>query len=61
MLEEGRSLIQKSVIANTVGKNLHNAKGITIYLPKDRIHSSYRKTLFAENNHWIYFLAHLTQ
>lgn len=56
-LEEGRQLIKESVIANVVGKNLRNAKGITIYLPKIRIHPSYRKTLFAENNHWIYFLA----
>ncbi len=61
LIEEGRLLIQESVIANTVGKNLHNAKGITIYLPKDRIHSSYRRTLFAENNHWMYLLSALTQ
>lgn len=61
LLEEGRLLIQESVIANTVGKNLRNAKGITIYLPKDRIHPSYRRTLFAENNHWMYLLSALTQ
>jgi len=61
LLEEGRLLIKESVIANAVGKNLRNAKGITIYLPKDRIHQSYRKTLFAENNHWMYLLTLLTQ
>ncbi len=61
LLEEGRLLIQDSIIANMVGKNLSNAKGITIYLPKDRIHPSYRRTLFAESNHWMYLLTLLTQ
>jgi hypothetical protein len=61
LLEDGRALIQEIAIANAVGKNLRNAKGITIYLPKDRIHPSYRKTTFAENNHWMYLLSLLTQ
>lgn len=61
LLEQGRLLIQDAVIANVAGKNLSNAKGITIYLPKDRIHQSYRRTLFAESNHWMYLLTSLMQ
>lgn len=61
LLEQGRLLIQDAILANVAGKNLSKAKGITIYLPKDRIHSSYRRTLFAENNHWMYLLTSITQ
>ncbi len=44
------------VVANKVGTNLKNAKGISIYFPEQRIHSSYKKTSFATSNYWLPFL-----
>ena len=55
-LEKGRSLITEFVVANSTGKNLSRAKGISIYFPERRIHTSYRKTTFASTNEWITFL-----
>jgi hypothetical protein len=51
-LEEGIHLIEKLVIANTVGKNLRNARGIAIYFPERGIHSSYQEALFLKSNAW---------
>jgi hypothetical protein len=51
-LEEGKSIIEKMVIENVVGRNLSQAKGISVYFPEQRIHPSYPKTLFAANNTW---------
>ncbi|MDZ4124701.1 MAG: clostripain-related cysteine peptidase, partial [Hydrogenophaga sp.] len=55
-LEAGLKLIENAVIANVTGKNLSQARGLSIYFPEHRIHSSYRKTNFANNNHWVTFL-----
>lgn len=57
-IEEGRNLITSLAIANVVGKNLANARGISIYFPINRIHPSYRTGAFAAHNHWATFLAH---
>ena len=51
-LEEGRHIIKNAVIANTTGPNLAKAQGISIYFPEKRIHPSYKKTNFAQNNKW---------
>ena len=51
-LIEGISLIEKTVIANTTGRNLKGAHGISIYFPERSIHSSYKEALFLESNHW---------
>jgi hypothetical protein len=56
-LEEGKRIIEQVVIANETGKNLAQAKGISIYFPERRIHHSYRKTSFAQTNSWINFLS----
>jgi hypothetical protein len=50
--------VEKIVIANSTGRNVPFAKGLSIYLPeKNRgIHPSYRKTNFALSNNWINFL-----
>lgn len=56
LLEEGKQLIKNAVVANTAGKNLRLAQGISIYFPERRIHPSYRKTTFAASNEWIHFL-----
>lgn len=55
-LKKGLALIEQSVIANAVGKNLSKARGLSIYFPERRIHSSYKKTGFAIDNEWHSFL-----
>jgi len=55
-IEKGKELIRELVIANTVGKNLKNAMGISIYFPEYRIHSSYQQAPFASTNSWPKFL-----
>ena len=55
-LEEGKTIIERAVIANVTGKNLSQAKGLSIYFPEQRIHPSYGNTLFAANNSWVDFL-----
>lgn len=50
------TIIQKMVIANTAGKNLNKAKGISIYFPERRLHPSYPKTKFAAHNRWFTLL-----
>lgn len=49
------------VIANEAGDNKKFARGISIYMPKDRIDQSYTKTTFASENSWYKFLTNLTQ
>lgn len=56
-ISEGLSLIEKNVIAYACGKNVSSARGISIYFPERRIHTSYRKTNFAATNDWPTFLA----
>jgi hypothetical protein len=51
-LDEGIRLIEQLVIANTVGKNLKNARGIAIYFPERGIHSSYQEAMFLKSNAW---------
>lgn len=51
-LNEGIQLIEQLVIANTVGKNLKNARGIAIYFPERGIHSSYQEAVFLKSNAW---------
>jgi len=59
-LQQGCKYINDAVIANRVGKNLNNAKGLSIYLPDKKIHPSYRRTTFAQTNKWISFVAKYT-
>ncbi len=51
-IEEGARLIEQLVLANTVGKNLKNARGIAIYFPERGIHSSYNEAMFLRSNAW---------
>jgi len=55
-LAEGISLIEKAVIANTTGRNLSAARGLSIYFPEKNIHSSYKEAFFLESNNWGSFL-----
>jgi len=54
-LEESKTLVNAIVLENVTGKNLNRAKGILIYFPERRIHSSYPKIPFAETE-WLTFL-----
>jgi hypothetical protein len=55
-LTEGKNLIERMVFANVTGKNLSQAKGLSVYFPEQRIHPSYEKTIFAGHNAWPRFL-----
>lgn len=55
-LQEGLELIKLVVFANTTGKNLYRAQGISIYFPEQRIHPSYPRNSFASSNAWMKFL-----
>ncbi len=57
-LNEGMSLIEQLVIANTVGRNLKEARGISIYFPERTIHNSYQEALFLVSNSWGSFLTY---
>lgn len=55
-IAEGLTLIERNVISYACGRNVKNARGISIYFPDRRIHPSYRKTNFAASNEWAAFL-----
>lgn len=59
-LQRGIELLRKLVIANTAGKNLAGAHGISIYFPEFQVakqsYASYDTTEFARNNSWLQFL-----
>jgi len=55
-LSQGCALIEALTLANVAGKNLSNAKGLSIYFPTKRIYYSYRNHPFCQNNNWILFL-----
>lgn len=57
ILTQLQAHLQNMVIANTTGKNMTSAKGISIYWPLSHIDTSYLATPFARNNNWISFLA----
>ncbi|MCF7799564.1 hypothetical protein K9M16_01035 [Candidatus Babeliales bacterium] len=56
VLYYGLHLIMENVIENVADTSISNAKGLAIYFPKQKIHSSYLKTVFAQNNNWKNFL-----
>ncbi|HJZ23106.1 MAG TPA: clostripain-related cysteine peptidase, partial [Candidatus Babeliales bacterium] len=55
-LSEGISLTEKMIIANCVGRNLSQAKGVSIYFPEYKINPTYFSTPFAEQNDWQRFI-----
>lgn len=56
IVQEGIKLINNAIINNVSGSNLPHAKGISIYFPERKIHTSYKKTNFAKNR-WVKFLS----
>lgn len=57
LVSEGLELVSKTVTANSVGKNLSRAHGISIYFPERKLHQVYYHTSFAKSNPWAGFLA----
>lgn len=59
-LQEGIACMQQLIIANTAGKNLPGAHGLSIFFPEFQItrpsYQSYDATEFARHNHWSSFL-----
>jgi Clostripain family len=56
-LQEGKEILETVVFSNKVGKNLKDARGISIYFPTYRIEQDYQETKFAKSNNWINFIA----
>jgi hypothetical protein len=46
-------MIEQAVVANTAGRNLDRARGLSIYYPQGRIDASYVKTDFANECLWM--------
>lgn len=55
-INHGLELLKKVVIINSVGKNLKNAGGISVYFPENIMHPSFPATEFAQNNNWLTFI-----
>jgi len=57
LLTTGIYLINNAIIANTSGRNLKNANGLSIYFPEQWIFNSYLQSNFAQSNSWSIMLA----
>ncbi|MFH0898133.1 MAG: clostripain-related cysteine peptidase [bacterium] len=55
-VEVGRKALADSVSCYAAGSQYPDVKGLSIYYPTTSIHSSYQKTLFAQNSRWYSFL-----
>ncbi len=55
-LYNGLNIILENVIENAASPNLKDTKGVAVYFPTNQIHSSYPKTIFAQDNQWKTFL-----
>lgn len=56
-IQDGFSIIDKVIIANTTTNHLSRARGISIYFPQTRpIDSSYLGSEFAQNSLWLHLL-----
>ncbi len=58
-LTNGLQYLRACVIENTVGKNVKNANGLSIYFPERSIHSSYLHAPFQVKNNWVNLLVAL--
>lgn len=47
-----KNAIEQAVLTNVAGASLQLAQGLSIYFPDQRIHSSYMKTDFYQQNSW---------
>lgn len=55
-LRVGMENIKHVVQANVAGPIFRHAQGISFYFPQKSIHSSYEKTLFAQESKWFDFI-----
>lgn len=49
-------ILESMIIENTTSRNLSQAKGLSVYFPERKIHASYAKTPFAQQNAWSDFI-----
>ncbi|MBY0353029.1 hypothetical protein K2W90_01535 [Candidatus Babeliales bacterium] len=55
-LQEGLATINQAVYTSAAAPTYNRARGISIYLPRKKIHHSYPKTMFAQESLWLHFL-----
>ena len=60
-LQVGMNVLEDTVIANSTGKFLERAKGLSIYFPHSGLDASYIKTEFAQECLWASFLHEVMQ
>lgn len=58
-LQKSISLIEQTIVANTSGKLLAKAKGLSIYFPLHNIDRSYLLTEFCQNSDWTTMITQL--
>jgi hypothetical protein len=51
-VDEALLSLEEAVIANVTGKNLLDAKGLSIYFPEKKLRNCYKKTNFCATNSW---------
>lgn len=53
LLQDGMRAVEHAILANTVSWSRKKARGISIYLPKNNIHSSYANTYWGSHTAWL--------
>ncbi|MCK5633209.1 hypothetical protein KAH94_05635 [bacterium] len=61
LIDEGKKIIQKTVVANALGPVNKGAQGISIYFPLYHIDTSYYDCIFAQETNWLQFLQRLVE
>ncbi|QQR49802.1 hypothetical protein IPF37_03095 [bacterium] len=56
IVRDGLTSINQAVYHSTAAPQYSKAHGISIYVPRKKIHSSYAKTMFANDSLWLHFL-----
>jgi hypothetical protein len=56
LLLQGKTLIEQTVIAISLGTAVKNFKGISFYFPRNKIDDSYIITKFGQETEWVSFL-----
>ena len=55
-LKDGLSIVKRLIIASSAGPKKARAQGVSIYFPHNKIHPSYKRSLFAQKSNWTSFL-----
>jgi hypothetical protein len=56
VLEKGVAILETMPLRNLAGRRFPCASGISMYFPKNGIHRSYERTVFAQTTQWAKFL-----